>query len=88
MKPMNPLQVNFAVDDLAAGIRFYSAMFASAPAMLKPDCAKWTLNAPSVSFTIFISETSRCATPSGLGWLLPRARRPSCRLEMLEAGCQ
>jgi hypothetical protein len=63
MKPMNPLQVNFAVDDLAAGIRFYSAMFASAPAVLKPDCAKWTLNTPRVSFTIFISETSRCSTP-------------------------
>jgi len=70
---MNSLQVNFAVDDLAAGIRFYSAMFASAPAVLKPDCAKWTLNAPRVSFTIFISETSRCSTPSGPGWLLSRA---------------
>ncbi len=59
MKPMNSIQVNFAVDDLAAGIRFYSAMFAGAPAVLNPDCAKWTLNAPRVSFTIFIPETSR-----------------------------
>ena len=49
---MNARHVNFAVDDLAAGIRFYSAMFASAPAVLKPDCAKWTLDASRVSVTI------------------------------------
>lgn len=61
---MNARHVNFAVDDLAAGIRFYSAMFASAPAVLKPDCAKWTLDAPRVSVTIFTSGTSRCAAPS------------------------
>jgi len=51
---MNPVQVNFAVHDLAAGVRFYSAMFASGPAVLKPDCAKWMLNDPRVSFTIFV----------------------------------
>jgi len=56
---MNARQVNFAVDDLAAGIRFYSAMFASAPAVLKPDCAKWTLNAPRVNLTIFVRDDTR-----------------------------
>jgi hypothetical protein len=55
---MNPLQVNFAVHDLAAGVRFYSAMFASGPAVLKPDCAKWMLNDPRVSFTIFVRDAS------------------------------
>lgn len=58
---MNARHVNFPVHDLAAEIRFYSAIFASAPAVLKPDCVKWTLNAPRVSFTIFTSDASRCA---------------------------
>ena len=79
---MNARHVNFPVDDLAAAIRFYSAMFASAPAVLKPDCAKWTLNAPRVSFTIFTSRASRCATPSEPGWLLPCTGRPR------KSGCQ
>lgn len=61
---MNARPVNFAVDDLAAGIRFYSALFASAPSVLKPDCAKWTLDAPRVSFTIFTSDASCSTTPS------------------------
>jgi hypothetical protein len=59
---MNARPVNFAVDDLAAGIRFYSAMFASAPSVLKPDCAKWTLDAPRVSFTLFMSDARRRKT--------------------------
>lgn len=80
---MNPLHVNFAVDDLAAGVRFYSAMFASAPAVLKPDCAKWTLDDPRVSFTIFTSDASRCATPSGPDWLLPCVGSPR-----KSAGCR
>jgi hypothetical protein len=70
---MSARQVNFPVHDLAAATRFYSAMFASAPAVLKPDCAKWTLNVPRVSLTIFTSDASRC-TPSEPGWRLPRAR--------------
>lgn len=84
---MNARQVNFPVHDLAAAIRFYSAMFASAPAVLKPDCAKWTLKEPRLSFRIFTSDASRCAAPPQPGWLLPCARRPSCRPGLLEAGC-
>lgn len=72
---MNARQVNFPVHDLAAAIRFYSAMFASAPAVLKPDCAKWTFDEPRVSFTIFTSDASRCA-PSEPRWLLPCAGPP------------
>ena len=62
---MNAQQVNFAVYDLAEAIRFYSAMFASAPAVLKPDCAKWMLNDPRVSFTIFAPDAARGETTSG-----------------------
>ena len=74
---MSARQVNFPVHDLAAAIHFYSSMFASAPAVLKPDCAKWTLNVPRVSFAIFTSDASRC-TPSEPGWLpLARGTRES-----------
>ena len=62
---MNSQQVNFAVHDLATAIRFYSAMFASAPAVLKPDCAKWMLNDPRVSFTIFAPDAARGETTRG-----------------------
>ena len=62
---MNSQQVNFAVHDLATAIRFYSAMFASAPAVLKPDCAKWMLNDPRVSFTIFAPDAARGDTRAG-----------------------
>lgn len=51
---MSARQVNFPVHDLAAGIRFYSAMFAREPAVLKPDCATWKLKESPVSFTIFV----------------------------------
>jgi hypothetical protein len=52
--------MNFAVYDLVAGIRFYSAMFASEPAELKPDYAKWMIDDPRVSFTIFAPDVLPC----------------------------
>jgi hypothetical protein len=55
---MNHRQINFAVYDLVAGIRFYSAMFASEPAERKPDYAKWMIDDPRVSFTILASDAS------------------------------
>jgi hypothetical protein len=49
---MTPLHVHFAVDDLAAGVHFYSMMFASEPAVLMPNYAKWILDDPRVAFAI------------------------------------
>lgn len=49
---MKRLHVHVAVDDLAAGIRFYSALFASEPTVRKPDYAKWMLDDPRVNFAI------------------------------------
>ncbi|MFZ3259840.1 MAG: hypothetical protein WA135_03100, partial [Thiobacillus sp.] len=78
---MTARQVHFPVHDLAAAIRFYSAMFASAPAVLKPDCAEWTLHAPRVHFTIFTSDASRCATPGvGVFYLWRRRKNPAARM--------
>jgi hypothetical protein len=49
---MKRFHVHVAVDDLAQGIRFYSAMFATEPSVQKPDYAKWMLNDPRVNFAI------------------------------------
>lgn len=56
---MKRLHVHVAVDDLAASIRFYSAMFAAAPTVAKTDYAKWMLDDPRVNFAI----SARGATP-------------------------
>lgn len=49
---MKRLHVHVAVDDLDRSIGFYSALFAAAPTVLKPDYAKWMLDDPTVNFAI------------------------------------
>ena len=49
---MKRLHVHVAVEDLAQSVRFYSALFAGQPAVLKPDYAKWMLEDPRVNFAI------------------------------------
>ncbi|HEY5305598.1 MAG TPA: ArsI/CadI family heavy metal resistance metalloenzyme [Pseudolabrys sp.] len=49
---MKRFHVHVGVDDLAASIRFYSTLFAAAPAVTKPDYAKWMLDNPRVNFAI------------------------------------
>lgn len=49
---MKRLHVHVAVDDIAQSIRFYNALFAAAPAVTKPDYAKWMLDDPRVNFAI------------------------------------
>ncbi|HDR9510471.1 glyoxalase/bleomycin resistance/dioxygenase family protein [Burkholderia cepacia] len=49
---MKRLHIHLSVEDLAASIRFYSALFASQPAVEKIDYAKWMLNDPRVNFAI------------------------------------
>lgn len=56
---MKRLHVHVAVADLAASIRFYSAMFAAEPTVTKDDYAKWMLDDPRVNFAI----SARGATP-------------------------
>ena len=57
--------VHLNVDDLAASIRFYSALFATEPTVLKPDYAKWMLEDPRVNFAI--SNTGRAPGIDHLG---------------------
>jgi catechol 2,3-dioxygenase-like lactoylglutathione lyase family enzyme len=49
---MNRFHVHLAVADLVASIRFYTALFGSAPIIEKADYAKWLLDDPAVNFAI------------------------------------
>jgi catechol 2,3-dioxygenase-like lactoylglutathione lyase family enzyme len=49
---MKRLHVNVAVENLPESVRFYSALFATAPTVEKPDYAKWMLDDPRVNFAI------------------------------------
>ncbi len=62
---MNRFHVHLNVADLPASIRFYSALFAAEPTVLKPDYAKWMLDDPRVNFAI--SNTGRAAGIDHLG---------------------
>lgn len=49
---MKRFHVHVAVPDLQDAIRFYSAMFAAEPTVVKHDYAKWMLDDPRVNFAI------------------------------------
>ena len=49
---MTRFHVHIAVDDLEDSVRFYSALFAAEPAVIKSDYAKWMLEDPRVNFAI------------------------------------
>lgn len=49
---MKRLHVHVAVEDLNKSIGFYSTLFASEPAVVKTDYAKWMLDDPKVNFAI------------------------------------
>lgn len=56
---MKRLHIHLSVEDLAASIRFYSALFESQPTVVKTDYAKWMIDDPRVNFAI----SQRGATP-------------------------
>lgn len=49
---MKRFHVHLHVDDLAKSIGFYSKLFASEPARIENDYAKWMLEDPPVNFAI------------------------------------
>jgi catechol 2,3-dioxygenase-like lactoylglutathione lyase family enzyme len=49
---MKRMHVHVAVDDLPRSIGFYSALFATQPAVIKADYAKWMLDDPHVNFAV------------------------------------
>jgi len=46
------MHVHVSVTDLPQSVRFYSALFAAQPTVLKDDYAKWMLDDPRVNFAI------------------------------------
>jgi catechol 2,3-dioxygenase-like lactoylglutathione lyase family enzyme len=49
---MKRMHVHVGVQDLDRSISFYSALFATEPAVVKSDYAKWMLDDPRVNFAI------------------------------------
>jgi len=49
---MKRMHVHVGVEDLHRAIGFYSALFATRPAVVKPDYSKWMLDDPRVNFAI------------------------------------
>jgi len=49
---MKRMHVHVAVENLDQAIGFYSALFATQPAVIKEDYAKWMLDDPRVNFAI------------------------------------
>ncbi len=49
---MKRLHMHVAVDDIDQSVRFYSALFASEPAIKRVDYAKWMLDDPRMNFAI------------------------------------
>jgi catechol 2,3-dioxygenase-like lactoylglutathione lyase family enzyme len=49
---MKRFHVNMRVADIEQSVRFYSALFAAPPSVIKPDYAKWMLEDPRVNFAI------------------------------------
>jgi catechol-2,3-dioxygenase len=49
---MKRMHVHVSVKNLDGSIAFYSALFAAAPVVVKPDYAKWMLDDPHVNFAI------------------------------------
>src|SRR5450631_1076493 len=49
---MKRLHVHVSVNDLDKSIRFYNALFAAEPTVIKEDYAKWMLEDPRVNFAI------------------------------------
>lgn len=53
---MKRFHVMLRVENLQTSIAFYSALFGSAPIVLKNDYAKWLLSEPAVNFSIAETE--------------------------------
>ncbi|MTI31524.1 VOC family protein [Xanthovirga aplysinae] len=49
---MKRLHVHVRIKNLQESLNFYTALFGTAPTILKPDYAKWMLHDPKVNFAI------------------------------------
>lgn len=84
---MKRFHVHVAVPDLQRSIDFYSILFGSQPAVVKPDYAKWMLEDPRVNFAI--SQRGGKAGINHLGFQVDEATELTqlhARLQAAEAG--
>ena len=58
---MKRFHVNLTVSDLDKSVDFYNTLFATEPAVVKDDYAKWMLDDPRINFSI-----SKSARASGI----------------------
>jgi hypothetical protein len=65
---MKRMHVHVAVEDLQHAIGFYSALFATPPAVEKSDYAKWMLDDPRVNSPSRRAGGSRASITSGFKW--------------------
>ena len=49
---MTRMHIHVAVEDIPNAIGFYSALFATQPAVVKSDYAKWVVDDPRINFAI------------------------------------
>lgn len=49
---MKRLHINLRVSNIKQSVNFYNALFNAEPEVIKEDYAKWSLDNPSVNFTI------------------------------------
>ena len=49
---MKRVHVGLKVDDIEAAVAFYSRLFGAEPSLVRPDYAKWMLDAPFLNFSI------------------------------------
>ena len=56
---MKRMHINVSVKDLVASIEFYNSLFASEPAVIKTDYAKWMLEDPRINFSITTRGTQK-----------------------------
>ncbi len=59
---MKRFHVHVGVADIEASISFYSELFGAAPAVTKPDYAKWMLEDPRINFAI----SQKCGADKGI----------------------
>lgn len=80
---MKRFHVHLNVADLAASVRFYSALFGAEPSVSKSDYAKWMLDDPRVNFAI--SALGRGAGVDHLGIQAENAEELAALGRRLEA---
>src|SRR5882672_7110311 len=83
---MKRFHVNVSVKDIAEGIHFYTALFATEPTVRKDDYAKWMLEDPRINFSI--SQRGFAPGVNHLGFQVDSAEELTAMRSQLSAADQ